>query len=232
VQVHSHRVLAMPLRVSAMRALGAHVNVMAAESMMDEIARALGQDPLAFRLAHLDDPRGRAVLEVVARLCEAAGPRPTLEGFGRGIGYARYKNTGAWCAVVADVVVEERVKLRHLWMAADLGLVVHPDGTRNQLEGGALQAASWTLQEAARLSPEGIESRDWESYPILGFSDLPPVTISLIDRPDSPSLGAGECSCGPTAAAIANAIEDALGLRVRTMPFTADAIMQAAHDAA
>lgn len=231
VQVHSHRVLAMPLRVSAMRALGAHVNVMSAESMMDEIARALGQDPLAFRLAHLDDARGRVVLEEAARLCEAAGPRPAIEGFGRGIGYARYKNTGAWCAVVADVVVQERVKLRNLWMAADLGLVVHPDGTRNQLEGGALQAASWTLHEAARLSPQGIESRDWESYPIFGFSDMPPVTISLIDRPDSPSLGAGECSCGPTAAAIANAIEDALGLRMRTMPFTADAIMQAAQDA-
>lgn len=230
VQVLNHRVLAMPLRVSAMRALGAHVNVLAAESTMDEIAHSLGRDPLEYRLAHLQDERARAVLREAARLSNW-GARPSgEEGFGRGIGFARYKNTGAWCAVVADLVMEEEVRLRKLFIAADLGLVVHPDGARNQIEGGAVQAASWTLREASDIGPEGIRSDDWESYPIFSFADVPEVAVSLIDRPDMPSLGAGECSAGPTAAAIANAIHDALGVRMRFMPFTADALMDAAQN--
>jgi len=229
VEVSNHRVLAMPLRVSALRSLGAHVNVLAAESTMDEIARSLGRDPLEYRLAHLQDERARDVLHRVARLA-GWGTHGDEEGFGRGIGYARYKNSGAWCAVVADLVIEEEVQLRKLYVAADLGLVVHPDGARNQIEGGAIQAASWTLREAADIGPQGIRSDDWESYPIFSFADVPEVEIALIDRPDMPSLGAGECSAGPTAAAIANAIHDALGVRLRFMPFTADALMAAAQD--
>jgi len=131
--------------------------------------------------------------------------------------------------VVAELVMEEDVKLQKLFIAADLGLVVHPDGARNQIEGGAIQAASWTLLEAADVGSEGIRSDDWESYPIFKFADVPQVEISLIDRPECPSLGAGECSAGPTAAAIANAIFDAVGLRVRTMPFTADSLMRLAQ---
>ncbi len=229
LEVLNHRVLAMPLRVSAMRALGAHVNVLAAESTMDEIARSLGRDPLEYRLAHLPDERAKAVLREAARLA-GWGTRPDEEGFGRGIGFARYKNTGAWCAVVADLVMEEEVRLHKLYIAADLGLVVHPDGARNQIEGGAVQAASWTLREASEIGTEGIRSDDWESYPIFSFVDVPEVEIALIDRPDLPSLGAGECSAGPTAAAIANAIHDALGVRMRFMPFTADALMDAAQN--
>jgi len=228
VQVLNHRVLAMPQRVSALRSLGAHVNVLAAESTMDEIARSLGRDPLEYRLAQLQDERARDVLHRVARLA-GWGTHGDEEGFGRGIGYARYKNTGAWCAVVADLVIEEEVRLRKLSIAADLGLVVHPDGARNQIEGGAIQAASWTLREAADIGPQGIRSDDWESYPVFSFADVPEVEVSLIDRPDMPSLGAGECSAGPTAAAIANAIHDALGVRLRFMPFTADALMAAAQ---
>jgi nicotinate dehydrogenase subunit B len=228
VQVLNHRVLAMPLRVSALRSLGAHVNVLAAESTMDEIARSHARDPVEYRLAHLQDERAKAVLREAARIAGWGAPKPSgaEEGFGRGIGYARYKNTGAYCAVVAELVVQEDVKLRKLYIAADLGLVIHPDGACNQLEGGAIQAASWTLCEAAQFGPEGIRSDDWDSYPIFSFSDVPAVEIALIDRPDCPSLGAGECTMGPTAAAIANAIHDAIGVRIRAMPFTADNLMK------
>jgi nicotinate dehydrogenase subunit B len=228
IEVLNHRVLAMPVRVSALRALGAHVNVLAAESMMDEIATSLGRDPLEFRLAHLQDERATAVLQEAARMSDWGGGKPAGcgEGFGRGIAFARYKNTGAYCAIVAHLVVEEKVKLKKLFIAADLGLVIHPDGAHNQIEGGAIQAASWTLCEAVDLGPEGIRSDDWESYPIFKFSDVPEVDIALMDRPDCASLGSGECSAGPTAAAIANAIHDAIGVRIRAMPFTADALLK------
>jgi len=231
IDVRNHRVLSMPLRVSALRSLGAHLNVMAAESMMDDVAVSLGRDPLEFRLAHLEDERGRAVLTEVARLSAWGAPAPAdaQEGFGRGIGFARYKNTSGYCAVVADLVVEDRVKLKKLYIAADLGLVIHPDGARNQIEGGAVQAASWTLCEAADVGPEGIGSDDWESYPIFRFSDVPQVEMTLLDRPDCASLGAGECSAGPTAAAIANAIRNAIGVRIRSMPFTADNLLKIVH---
>jgi len=230
LDVRNHRVMAMPLRVSAMRALGAHVNVLAAESTMDEIARALDRDPLAYRLEHLDhDERARAVLLEAARLARSyeAGEHET--GVGRGLGFARYKNTGAYCAVVAEVEVQQLARVRRLWIAADVGLVVHPDGARNQIEGGAIQAASWTLLEQADLGPAGVRSEDWETYPIHRFTDVPAVEVALVDRPDSPSLGAGECSIGPTAAAIANAIHDALGIRMRVMPFSADNLMREAQ---
>jgi CO/xanthine dehydrogenase Mo-binding subunit len=232
VKVLNHRVLNMPFRVSAMRALGAPLNVLAAESVMDELAHGLSQDPLAFRLAHLqgaEHVRATAVLENVAHMAAWTNARPKgqPEGWGRGLAYARYKNTGALCAVVVELVVAEKVKLHKLWIAADVGHVVDPDGAINQIEGGALQAASWALCEAAQLSPQGIVSNDWTRYPILKFSDMPEVAVSLMDAADQPSLGAGECSSGPTCAAIANAIFDAIGVRVRSMPFTPDNVMRA-----
>lgn len=234
VRVLNHRVLAMPVRVSALRALGAHANVFAAESFMDELAAQAGQDPLAFRLAHLsgaENARARAVLAEAARLAGWHQPRAdnAPEGYGRGIAYARYKNTGAYCAVVAELVVTEAVRLQKLWIAVDLGHVVHPDGACNQLEGGAVQAASWSLCEATRLDEGGIASADWASYPIFRFADVPQVHVSLLDQPTQPSLGAGECTAGPVAAAIANAINDAIGVRMRSMPFTADRLMQCAQ---
>ena len=232
VQVLNHRVLNMPFRVSAMRALGAPVNVLAAESVMDEWAHRLSQDPLAFRLAHLQGAahtRAVAVLQKVADMAAWSAPRPTdrPDGWGRGLAYARYKNTGAWCAVVVELVVAEKVRLHKVWIAADLGHVVDAEGAANQLEGGALQAASWALCEAAQLSPQGITSNDWSRYPILKFSDMPDVQVHLMQTPDLPSLGAGECSSGPCCAAIANAIFDAIGVRVRGMPFTPDNLMRA-----
>lgn len=232
VQVINHRVLTMPFRVSAMRALGAPVNVLAAESVMDEMAQELGQDPLAFRLAHLQGAehlRAAAVLHKAADMAGWSQPahadRP--EGWGRGLAYARYKNTGAFCAVVVELVVAEKVKLHKIWIAADVGHVVDADGAINQLEGGALQAASWALCEAAQLSPQGIASNDWTRYPILKFSDMPEVSVNLMPDENHASLGAGECSAGPTCAAIANAIFNAIGVRVRSMPFTPDNLMRA-----
>jgi nicotinate dehydrogenase subunit B len=232
IQVINHRVLNMPFRVSAMRALGAPVNVLAAESVMDEWAHRLSQDPLAFRLAHLQGEahtRAAAVLQKVADMAAWSAPRTKdlPDGWGRGLAYARYKNTGAWCAVVVELVVAEKVRLHKLWIAADLGHVVDAEGAVNQLEGGALQAASWALCEAAQLSPQGITSNDWTRYPILKFSDMPDVQVHLMHTPDQPSLGAGECSSGPCCAAITNAIFDAIGVRVRSMPFTPDNLMRA-----
>ncbi len=232
VKVVNHRVLSMPFRVSAMRALGAPANVFAAESVMDELAWRQSQDPLAFRLAHLrseGQARAAAVLQAAANMAGWTDARPAgqPEGWGRGLAYARYKNTGAYCAVVVELVVEDQVRLQRLCVAADLGRVIDADGAINQLEGGALQAASWALCESAQLSPQGILSRDWSSYPILKFSEMPRVDVHLMPRQDQPSLGAGECSSGPTCAAIANAIFDAIGVRMRSMPFTAERLLQA-----
>jgi len=231
VKVLNHRVLNMPFRVSAMRALGAPTNVFAAESVMDELALRCAQDPLAFRLAHLhntEQTRAAAVLQQAAHMAGWTAPRPTHkpEGWGRGLAYARYKNTGAYCAVVVELVVEEKVKLHKLWTAVDLGHVIDADGAINQIEGGALQAASWALCESAQLNPQGIASNNWESYPILKFSDMPAVEVALMSQPYEPSLGAGECSSGPTCAAIANAIFDAIGVRMRAMPFTPDNLLK------
>ena len=236
VRVLNHRVLNMPVRVSAMRALGAPANVFAAESFMDELAARQSRDPLAFRLAHLRGPehaRAAAVLHKVAEMAGWTEARPTdrPEGWGRGLAWARYKNTGAWCAVVAEVLAQERVRLLRLWIAADLGRVVDPDGAANQLEGGALQAASWALCESTQLGAQGVASNDWARYPILKFSDMPAVEVHCMPAQDQPSLGAGECSSGPTCAAIANAIHDALGVRVRAMPFTPEQVLQAAEQA-
>ena len=209
----------MPLRVSAMRGLGAPVNVWAIESAMDELAELAGADPLDFRLRHLDDPRAAAVLRLGAEMAGWAG-RARREGFGLGMGVARYKNLGGWCAVFAEVEAEEVVRARRIWIAADLGEVVNPDGCANQLEGGAIHAASQALLERVRFDRRRVTSDGWADYPILRFSEVPEVQVQLIHRPEEPPLGAGEPSFGPTVAAIANAIHDALGIRPRAMPFT------------
>jgi nicotinate dehydrogenase subunit B len=221
--VVNHRVLAMPLRTSALRALGALANVFAAESFMDELALAAARDPVEFRLAHCTDPRGREVIErAVARSGWRGADKP--EGVGHGIGFARYKNTGAWCAVVAEVEAGREIRVRRLTIAVDVGLVINPDGVRNQIEGGAVQATSWTLKEAVRFDSQRVTSDSWEAYPILRFTEVPAVDIELVDSSES-SLGAGEASLGPTAAAIGNAVADALGLRVRDLPITTERIV-------
>jgi CO/xanthine dehydrogenase Mo-binding subunit len=225
-RVVNHYVRDMPVRTSALRSLGAFANVFAIESFMDELARAAAVDPVAFRLRHLRDPRARAVLEAVARRTDWNG-WARQEGRGHGVGFAKYKNLGTYCAVVAQVEVAHEIRVVRLTLAVDVGLVVNPDGVRNQIEGGAIQSTSWTLKEQLKLGERGVAALGWEDYPILKFSEVPAVEIELIDRPELPSVGAGEGAQGPTAAAIANAVENALGVRVRDLPLTPERIIAA-----
>ena len=218
VLVVNNYVKEMPLRSSSLRSLGAFGNVFAIESFMDECAAAAKADPVEFRLRHLKDPRGRAVLEKAGEAFQAANKG---ENRGRGIAFAKYKNLGAYCAVMAEVEATHELRVTRLLAAVDVGLAVNPDGVTNQIEGGCIQAASWTLKEAYRPGVVG-----WEDYPILRFSEVPGVEVLLL-KSDAPSVGAGECTMGPTAAAIANALHDALGVRVRDLPLTPERIARA-----
>jgi CO/xanthine dehydrogenase Mo-binding subunit len=225
-RVVNHYVRDMPVRTSALRSLGAYANVFAIESFMDELAGAARLDPVAFRLRHLKDSRGRAVIEAAAQAARWGDWTPA-EGLGHGIAFAKYKNLGAYCAVVAEVQVDHEVRVNRLVIAVDVGLVINPDGVVNQIEGGAIQSTSWTLKEEVKFDPGGITSLGWEDYPILKFSEVPVVEVELIDRPELPAVGAGEAAQGPTAAAIANAAAHALGLRVRDLPLTHERIAAA-----
>ncbi len=221
-QVTSHRILNMPLRTSAVRSLGAIANVFAVETFIDDLARASATDPVEWRLRYLQDQRARAVIALA--LEKSGWPRKTLEGEGTGFAYARYKNTGAYCAVVAEIEAAEQIYARRLTIAVDVGLAINPDGVRNQIEGGAIQATSWALKEAVRFDRARITSSDWENYPILRFSEVPKISVHIIPS-HNPPLGAGECSVGPTVAAIGNAVFDALNIRIRQLPITAGRIM-------
>jgi CO/xanthine dehydrogenase Mo-binding subunit len=223
-----HRLLEMPIRTSAIRALGGYTNVWAIECFMDELAFAARQDPVVFRLQHLSDPRARDVVEkAIAQAPWWHDHSQDNEGVGRGFAYARYKNTGAWCAVAVRILAGASIRVTDISVAADVGLVINPDGVRSQLEGGAVQSCSWTLMEQLMFTSEAITTRSWEDYPILKFSEVPKVIVSIIDRPDQPAVGAGEATQGPTAAAIGNAVYDALGVRVRKLPLTLENIVAA-----
>ncbi|MGH7065078.1 MAG: molybdopterin cofactor-binding domain-containing protein, partial [Stellaceae bacterium] len=176
----------------------------------------------------LSDPRARAVVAHVALLSAWETGRPAGAGRGRGIGFARYKNLAAYAAVVAEVEVDEHVRLLRVWCAADAGLVVNPDGAINQLEGNIVQAASWALKEGVRLDAGGIASRDWETYPVLRFSEVPEMAVELVEPASNrPPLGIGEAAGGPAVAAIGNAVATALGTRLRDLPLTRERIMGA-----
>ena len=226
-RVVNHAVTPMPLRVSTLRALGAHLNVFAIESFMDELAHAAGADPVEFRLRHLADDRARAVVRAAA---DRAGWRTGAKGDGTrgsGIGFARYKNIGDYVAVIAEVTVEESVRVTRVVAAVDCGRVVNPDGVINQAEGGIIQAVSWTLKEQVRFDRTRITTRNWEDYPILTFDEVPEIEVVLADRPEQPWLGVGEGMMGPTAAAVANAVFNAMGVRVRDMPLTRGRVVAA-----
>jgi CO/xanthine dehydrogenase Mo-binding subunit len=229
-QVVRHLIPAMPLRTSALRTLGAYANVFALESFMDELAAAAGADPVAFRLRHLQDPRGRAVIETAA---VRAGWQPGFASdgvHGRGFGFARYKNTACYVACVAEVAVDRRtgeVRVTRVVAAADAGQIVNPKGLAMQIEGGIIQSASWTLKEAVAFDRSRVTSRDWASYPILTFPEAPRVEVHLLNRPDESPLGSGEASSGPAAAAIANAVGHALGRRLRDLPLTPERLLAA-----
>jgi len=228
-QVVNHRLLDMPLRTSALRSLGAFLNVFAAESFMDELAAAAGRDPVEYRLACLADPRARAVVEAAARR-SGWGSWPRAESAGHGIGFARYKNASAYCAVVAEVAAVSEIRVRRLTIAVDAGLIINPDGAANQVEGGAIQATSWALKERVRFDRYGVTSDSWETYPILRFTEVPAVDVELLPGGGNPALGIGEAAQGPTAAAIGNAVYDALGVRVRTLPLTGENVLAAMPD--
>jgi CO/xanthine dehydrogenase Mo-binding subunit len=223
--IRGHRVEDDSIRSSSLRSLGAHLNVFSIESFIDELADAAGRDPLEYRLAHLRDDRARAVLTAAAGAAGWGEPLP--DGLGRGLGVARYKGRGAYCAVVAEVEAGHEVRVRRLTIAVDVGRAVNPDGVRFQIEGGAIQAASWTLKEQVRFDRRRITSEDWDTYPILRFSEVPEVEVHLVDRPDLPSVGAGEAAQGPTSGAIANAVAAAIGVRVRDLPLTTEAVTTA-----
>jgi CO/xanthine dehydrogenase Mo-binding subunit len=218
LRVVNNYVKEMPLRSSSLRSLGAFGNVFAIESFMDECAAAAGADPIEFRLRHLKDLRGRSVIEALA---ERFRSFTKTENHGRGIAFAKYKNLGAYCAVLAEVEATHELRVHRLVAAVDVGLAVNPDGVVNQIEGGCIQAASWTLKEAYRPGVVG-----WEDYPILRFSETPAVEVLLARNKENP-VGSGECTMGPTAAAIANALHDALGVRVRDLPLTPERIAAA-----
>jgi CO/xanthine dehydrogenase Mo-binding subunit len=173
----------------------------------------------------MKDPRARAVIEAAAKAAGWGGPLGPNRG--RGIGFGRYKNLSAYCAVVCEVEAGETLRVVRAVAAVDAGQVVNPDGLINQVEGGIVQAASWTLKEALRWDAKGLTTRSWEDYPILGFAEVPAIEVVLLSRPDSPGLGTGECAAGPTAAAIANALHQALGVRARHLPLTPERIAQA-----
>lgn len=225
LEVRHHFVAEAPVRTSALRSLGAHANVFAIESFMDELADAAGLDPVEFRLRHLADERARHVCEVAARLARWSDRPAGGEGQGFGFAFSRYKNRAGYLAVVIEVEVGAAVQVTRVWAVVDAGSVVHRDGLMNQIEGGIVQALSWSLKESVRWGPQGVLTSTWDEYPILGFTELPEVVIELVDRPDQPSLGAGELAPGPVAGALGNAVAHALGLRARHLPFTPERLL-------
>jgi CO/xanthine dehydrogenase Mo-binding subunit len=225
-----HFVPEMPLRVSALRALGAYANVFAVESFMDDLALAAETDPVEFRLRHLDDQRARDVVETAAE--KFGWSQDAMEpGVGRGFAFARYKNLAAYLALAVEAEVEHetgRVRVRRAVAAIDSGEIVNPDGIRNQTEGGILQAISWTLYEAVTFDDTRVTSVDWSSYPILRFRSVPDsVEVHIMERPGEPFLGTGEAAQGPVPAAVANAIRSATGKRLYDIPFTRPRVKQA-----
>ncbi|MCP3401481.1 molybdopterin cofactor-binding domain-containing protein [Bradyrhizobium sp. CCGB20] len=223
--IMSHRLLTMPVRTSALRTLGAQGNVFAIESLVDEIAALRGEDPVEFRLRHLRDERARDVIRAAAR---RAKWKPQKQGgIGHGVAFARYKNMGAYCAAIAEIEGTDDICVRRLTLAVDVGEAINPDGVINQIEGGAIQATSWVLKERVRFDRTHITSTSWTNYPVLTFSEVPAVDIEIIQRPEIEPVGAGEAAHGPVTAAIANAVHDCLGVRVRDLPITRDRIIAA-----
>jgi CO/xanthine dehydrogenase Mo-binding subunit len=230
-RIVKHFVPNNPLRTSSMRGLGAYANVFAIESFIDELAHTAGADPVKFRLRHLEDQRACAVIDAAAAKAGwQPGGRLSGEGRGRGIAFAQYKNRQCYAAIVVELSVDPttgQISLERAVIAADAGQIVNPDGLSNQLEGGFLQSASWTLKEQVTFDEHGITSRDWDSYPVLRFPEAPIIETVLLDRPNMPFLGSGEATQGPAPAAIANAIFDAAGIRLREIPFTPEKVKAA-----
>ena len=229
IQVIAHWLKNAPLRPAPIRSPGKPANVFAVESFVDELAAAAGLDPVEFRLSGLKDPRG---VEVIKRMAASMRwqPRPSPGGEtraaiarGQGMAYVHYKHNEAYVAMGMAVAVERssgRIKVEQITCAHDCGQIINPDGVRAQVEGNILQTLSRVLMEEVKFDRARVTSVDWSSYPIMQFSDAPNLHIDLIDRPSEPPLGAGEAACTPVGAALANAVFDAVGVRLRSVPFT------------
>ncbi len=207
-----------PLRSSALRSLGAFANVVAIEGFMDELAEMTGKDPVAFRLDHLTDARARAVIETTAERFGWAGF--VSPGRGKGFGFARLNNYGAYVALAAEALAGESgaIHITRIVATVDCGELINPDGVRNQIEGGIVQAASWTLMEAVAFDRMRVRSADWDNYPILRITEAPEIDVHLINRNGDNYLGVGEAAQGPAGAAVANAVANLIGRRLRKLP--------------
>lgn len=219
VAVTTHVVQDLPVRSSSLRGLGTQVNTIAIEAAMDKLAAEIGESPFAVRQRHLDDPRAKAVLDKLQAACadtwEAVAPLPD-EAIGIALG--RYKNKAAYAAVAAHIRLAEEPQLLRLWAVVDAGQVVGRDGTLNQIEGGMVQAASWTLREGVMLRDGRLDVEGWEDYPTLSWDALPDLEVVLEAPEGTPPLGVGECMVGPTSAAIVNAISALLGETLADLP--------------
>ena len=213
----------LPLRTSALRTLGAFSNVVALECFINEIAKTKNIDPFEIRINHLSDERA---IGVVKNLRDQMTIEIQKEGLHRGIGFSRYKNSAAFCAVGVELKVNDdlEIKLINAWISVDAGEVAYEDGIKAQVEGGFIQAASWSLYEEVKFDTKEIISIDWDTYQIIGFDNIPNIKTDVLDKEGLPYLGVGEVVAGPTGAAISNAISDALGQTIKTMPFTKEII--------
>jgi CO/xanthine dehydrogenase Mo-binding subunit len=212
-----------PLRTANFRSLAAAENVFAIESFVDELAHASGQEPLAFRLRHVEDARLRRVMERVADVSGYATKLPARRG--RGFACTLYHGTYVAQIAEVDVAASGAVRVLRVWCVVDPGLVINPDGVRNQVEGGIQQSASWTLLEELRHKDGRVATTSWDTYPIATFRDAPESIQVLVegDR-GAPSTGVGEPGAVPTSAAIANAVFAACGARVRDVPLTPERV--------
>lgn len=229
--VNFHFIPKAPFRSSALRSLGAHLNIFSIESMFDELSVAARIDPLDLRLNHMEDTRARAVMTAGAEAFGWHARRKQGKFHGFGMGFARYKNLGAYCSVFMEITVEQDtgiISVQRAQAAVDCGEVVNPDGARNQVEGGIIQSLSWCTQEELSYDTDRRTSFDWSSYPILRFSDVPlDMRIDVLPMPGEPFLGVAEASQGPASAALANALADATGVRFREMPLTPEKVRKA-----
>jgi CO/xanthine dehydrogenase Mo-binding subunit len=231
-----HWIADTPLRTSAIRSPGKVANSFAVESFTDEIAALAGADPVAFRLRHLTDRRG---IEVLTRTASHMGwqarpsPRPDRTGdrlTGRGIAYVHYKHNETYVAMGMEVAVERasgRIQVTRVVCGQDCGLMINPDCVQAQLEGNILQTLSRTLHEEVTFDRDRVTSLDWARYPILTFPEVPAIEVELIQRLDEPPLGVGEPASAAVPAAVANAVFDATGVRLRTVPFRAERVKAA-----
>jgi len=229
MKVHVHWLGAAPLRPSNIRAPGKVANTFAVESFVDELAAQAKLDPIQFRLRDLSDPRGREVIERVAKMMQWS-PRPSPAArsqrrlsSGRGMAYVHYKHNETYVAMGMDIEVDRgsgEIRVKRVACAHDCGLMINPDTVRAQVEGNILQTLSRTLYEETRFDRSRVTSVDWSTYPLLRFPEVPRLDIELVQRLDQPPLGAGEAASSPVAAALANAVFDATGVRARAVPFT------------